>query len=214
MRFAYPPYPLHVLVVFESFLRRFLSTNRPPGLSSRPPPLSRQCVHRATMRALPLREGDRQSCAMRSVCFRQSPKALTLWRWGISYPTATAPIVLTSGANTALTHGAPGFSKLRMCCLGRVSAVRSYLSPTASISRTACASVVGSDSQVRNWPPREPGRSPTTGDRGRPWPRWRADGGAQRRHRRAGCTRPSRSVSSHQRRWARTSRRHPRGTAR
>jgi len=55
---------------------RFLSTNIPPGLSSRPPSLSRQCVHRLTLRALLLREGDRQSCAIRYVCFRQSPNGL------------------------------------------------------------------------------------------------------------------------------------------
>ncbi len=54
-------------------LRRFLSTNRPPGLSCRPPSASRQRAQSSTLRPLPLLEGERKSCAIRSVCFRQSP---------------------------------------------------------------------------------------------------------------------------------------------
>jgi hypothetical protein len=55
-------------------LRRFLSSNIPPGLSSRPPPLSRQPPHRTTMRGFALRGGERESGASWYVSFRQSPK--------------------------------------------------------------------------------------------------------------------------------------------
>ncbi len=60
-------------------LRRFLSTNIPPGLSFRPPSASRQRAQSSTMRPLPLLENERKSCAIRSVCFRQSPQ---MYRFG------------------------------------------------------------------------------------------------------------------------------------
>ena len=52
---------------------RFLSTNIPPGLSFRPPSVSRQRAHSSTMHPLPLLEGEPKSCAIRYFCFRQSP---------------------------------------------------------------------------------------------------------------------------------------------
>jgi hypothetical protein len=53
-------------------LRRFLSGNRPPGLSSHPASTSRQPAHRVTVGGLPLREGERESGASWSVSLRQS----------------------------------------------------------------------------------------------------------------------------------------------
>ena len=56
-----------------SLVRQFLSTTILPGLSFRPPSLSRQRARSSTMHPLPLLEGEPRSCAIRSVCFRQSP---------------------------------------------------------------------------------------------------------------------------------------------
>ncbi len=93
-------------------LGRFLSTNRPPGLSFRPPTASRQRAQGSTMRPLPLLEGERKSCAIRSVCFRQSPRHQGP---GHDVPREHAPRRGAAGSAGGGWRCAPGIGRLGVC---------------------------------------------------------------------------------------------------